>query len=311
MYQIKPNKFSLLIVLVLLVAEPLLCQNQVMVLDGDFDYTEIPHASDYDNSQLTIEFWFKKDNDFIEDTPGQIDMEGLIYKGYTTSADRHFNFGIKQNSAPFFLNFSVSNGGTVFQLNSESIIQAFEWYHVAGVIDEQSISLYINGILQGSAEISGSVNYVSAPIVIGKVSSESYANRHYHGHIDDIRLWNEARSESEILDYLGSPLQGDEENLVGYWTFDDATAIDLTSHMNDGLMYDDTHTSVDIYSWMCSSIGDVSGDGQVNISDILHTVNIILSNPTISSNRFCADINGDSALDVSDLVQLVELVLGN
>ena len=53
-------------------------------------------------------------------------------------------------------------------------------------------------------------------------------------------------------------------------------------------------------------LGDVNGDGTLNVLDVVQLVNMILSGGDISP---ASDVNGDGALNVLDIVQLVSLIL--
>ena len=56
------------------------------------------------------------------------------------------------------------------------------------------------------------------------------------------------------------------------------------------------------------SLGDMNGDGELNVLDIVILVNLILSeddsNPT-------GDLNQDGSLNILDIVNLVNLILDN
>ena len=56
--------------------------------------------------------------------------------------------------------------------------------------------------------------------------------------------------------------------------------------------------------------GDVNGDDQVDISDVVELVNIILGSEEDADNS-SADVNGDTNIDISDVVELVNIILGN
>ena len=58
----------------------------------------------------------------------------------------------------------------------------------------------------------------------------------------------------------------------------------------------------------CSLLGDANDDSQINVLDVVLTVNLIL-NPNGQDN-LCSDINGDNQLNVLDVVSLVNLILG-
>jgi hypothetical protein len=44
----------------------------------------------------------------------------------------------------------------------------------------------------------------------------------FNGDFDELRVWNVARTATQIRDNYNRTLVGDESGLVGYWKFDDA-----------------------------------------------------------------------------------------
>ena len=61
----------------------------------------------------------------------------------------------------------------------------------------------------------------------------------------------------------------------------------------------------------CAFIGDVNGDTQINVLDIVLTTNIILCQDCPDSYEACADLNGDGFVNVLDIVSLVNVILVN
>jgi PKD repeat protein len=58
-------------------------------------------------------------------------------------------------------------------------------------------------------------------------------------------------------------------------------------------------------------LGDVNGDGIINILDIVITANFVLGNISPSPDEFFAsDLNGDGVLNILDIVTLANLILG-
>ena len=57
---------------------------------------------------------------------------------------------------------------------------------------------------------------------------------------------------------------------------------------------------------ICISLGDISGDGIVNVLDVVDMVNLVLS----GGYDEVADMNGDGTLNVLDVVLLVGIILG-
>ena len=57
---------------------------------------------------------------------------------------------------------------------------------------------------------------------------------------------------------------------------------------------------------ICMLLGDISGDGIINVLDVVAMVNLVLS----SGYDEVADMNGDGTLNVLDVVLLVGIILG-
>ena len=57
---------------------------------------------------------------------------------------------------------------------------------------------------------------------------------------------------------------------------------------------------------ICTSLGDISGDGIVNVLDVVAMVNLVLS----GGYDVVADMNSDGTLNVLDVVLLVGIILG-
>lgn len=55
--------------------------------------------------------------------------------------------------------------------------------------------------------------------------------------------------------------------------------------------------------------GDVNGDGLVNVTDIVATVNYIMEKPSDDFNEEAADLNGDGLVNVTDIVMMVKIIM--
>ena len=55
-------------------------------------------------------------------------------------------------------------------------------------------------------------------------------------------------------------------------------------------------------------VGDVNGDGRVNVSDVSALINMILGLETMDQEH--ADVNGDGRVNVSDVTALINIILG-
>lgn len=65
-------------------------------------------------------------------------------------------------------------------------------------------------------------------------------------------------------------------------------------------------TSLTVISY---TLGDISGDGEVDVSDYIGVANYILGNAPEGFNALAADVNNDNVVDVSDYIGVANLIL--
>jgi len=147
-------------------------------------------------------------------------------------------YGIGVNSTAAFA--SINNQTISGEISSG-------WNHIAQTYDGSIQKLYLNGFLVVSQPLSGEITANANDLLIGNM---------FNGTIDEVRLWNVARTEEEIRANMCKKLNGNETGLVGYWRLDEGsgtTTNDATSNSNNG-------TLVNSPSWVWSgaAIGDES-----------------------------------------------------
>ena len=110
-----------------------------------------------------------------------------------------------------------------------------EWSHIAIVrnFESRTLTWYIDGAFAGEEIITkDAATAGNENIFLGK----GYANT-FNGCIDEVRIWNRARTGYEINEDRHHRLVGRETGLVGYWRFDentDTTVYDQTDYANNG-----------------------------------------------------------------------------
>ncbi len=173
---------------------------QAANFDGIDDFLEIKHMDIYNLDEKTIAFWFYKNNDSIQDTPGWMDNEGLIFKSYNTSLYRDFSFLIQKQEPPFNFKFNVyDNSDSLLFLTSYEAILPKTWYHIVGVITRSEAKLYINGELKVTHLIRGTLYHNNDPIIIGVVpTTYEFPTRFFNGKIDDFVIFSRALNSREV-----------------------------------------------------------------------------------------------------------------
>ena len=103
-------------------------------------------------------------------------------------------------------------------------------HHLAGVydFDQSRLRLYVDGQLADETIVTGRLRNYGNDLFIGDWNGSSSWHFH-HGEMDEVRLWNVARSEADIRREMRFQLVTNEPGLVAYWAFDEAsgtTALD-------------------------------------------------------------------------------------
>lgn len=156
--------------------------------DGDGDYVRIGNESDFDTtSQITVAAWIKV-NKFDKD------WQAIVAKGdsaWRLQRDRN------TNSLEFACSGLKVPGTQYGDIHGKVDINDGQWHHATGVFDGAKIYLYIDGKLDVSSNAPGSINVNDEPVYIGENSEQ--VGRFWNGFIDDVRIYNYAFSEGDIL----------------------------------------------------------------------------------------------------------------
>jgi hypothetical protein len=217
---------------------------QSLCLDGHGSYMEIPYSESLDLPEaLTLEAWVQASNFSADDCSpyGLCSLTPIINQGHNYSSAGNYTLFI----AP-------QNMGFVFQPLDSKLMAPVEswkrWNHIAVTHiygDGRESSLYLNGeLLKGlqwtndkGAVISGNdpFPYQVSPYYLGKMEPQG---KYFSGCLDEVRIWDHARTQEEIQKTMRTELTGDEEGLAGYWKFNEAgdstVAVDSSPNHNDG-----------------------------------------------------------------------------
>ena len=174
-------------------------QDHSINFDGNNDYILIPDHTTLDLTEnYTLEAWI-----FPESFSW---LAGIISK-YQTSAANGYMLRLTHQSPYTGLGFDEL-------VTSTGVLNSSQWYHIAAVNNGGSRKLYVNGI---DYNISGSALNVSGnsdPLRIGS----DYSGRFFDGRIDEVRIWNVAREQDDIIATMDTVLSGSEPGLVAYYT---------------------------------------------------------------------------------------------
>ena len=212
-------------------------------LDGNESYVEIIDSDTLNNltDQVTVSTWLKC-------TEYPKDYSPIISKthtSYTEFRTRTLFVNLKNDGT---IEFAASPNGEsqVSLFPSNYVLPRNTWIHIAGVVDTKNdtIKLIVDG---NEIAVSGfkGVNEIytsEIPLRIGWSYENHPMYTHINGFIDEVRVWNIARSTEDIRADMNKQLNGDEPGLVGYWKFDtqqNGKIFDSSPNRNHGTLIGD------------------------------------------------------------------------
>lgn len=152
--------------------------------DGAGDYIDTPDddTMEFGSEDFTIDFWFR-----CSVVSGN--AAGIIGKGASTmiATPAGGSFLIRKNTSnQIEANFMF--GSTLETLNSTTLFTNAVntgWHHVALVRKGTTIYMFIDGVLEDSEAVSGSINNVTNLLTVGR---DGDVTNYWFGHIDELRI---------------------------------------------------------------------------------------------------------------------------
>ncbi|MEJ2196577.1 MAG: DUF2341 domain-containing protein, partial [Ignavibacteriaceae bacterium] len=123
-------------------------------------------------------------------------------------------YGISTNNSKVF--------GTINNQSVSGSINASEWNHICLTYDKDAggtdeMKLYLNGTQSSTGDYSTAISTNSNNLLLGDMIG-------FIGEMDEIRLWNDVRTQMEIRENMHITLTPElESNLVAYWKLDESS----------------------------------------------------------------------------------------
>lgn len=273
--------------------------------DGSGDYVMIADhdALDFTNdSSYTIEMWIKPD--------GFSPMAGLISKYHTGGANGYFLR--LSSSAPYSgLNF---DGMTTEQ----DLLEPGVWYHIAAVKNGVSRTLYVNGVQQTLSGTAINISQNNNMLSLGMDFAQD--PRYFNGSMDEVRLWNVARTPEQIRVGMYEQVSPISADLVAYYSFNSGspggnnagltTVKDFSGNDHDGTAIGfalDGNTSnwVESFAMVVPNIEestDISATGfRIQWTAPVHNTVTSYKLDVSTDANFTAFIDGYNGLDVGNV----------
>lgn len=168
--------------------------------DGVDDYLSLSAINQWgNNGPATVEAWV-----YIDELPTtkswllQLGQEGAGAQLWTLNADATMDIGVW--------------GGTLMQ----PAVLTNRWMHLATVYDGTKLTLYINGFKYD--ELPATFNYTLDQL---RLAFPQGADEYFDGKVDEVRIWNIARTQADISTDMEQELIGNESGLLLYYNFNE------------------------------------------------------------------------------------------
>lgn len=174
------------------------------------------------NGNRTVEFWA-----YIKPTDWLGEKNELYVYGSPGSTNTAFGLDFGTNSVAGMPNNHATlnpytNGNFTIDSTADLGVSsaAAQWLHVAMSWDGTTFKTYVNGDLKISKTNAGGMLATTSSVLT--LGCNPPINNCFNGLFDELRVWNVARSATEIKASFGKSLSFMEAGLVGYWKFDEA-----------------------------------------------------------------------------------------
>ena len=162
--------------------------------------------TDYGINAVTVECWVRMTTDNAACT--LVGVNDTVAQ--TFQLIKHITLGFR---------FDIHAGGSA--VNSDYIpegnVEDGTWHHLAGTYDGSNVRIYLDGSEFGTGNAqTGNLN-TSNPSPLGIAHrAEGAGDAFFSGQIDDVRVWNDVRTQTEIDDNKSVELVGNEAGLTLY-----------------------------------------------------------------------------------------------
>ena len=149
-----------------------------------------------------------------------------------SNVDTNWLVGIDDATDVLAADFEEGSGGTTPGLNhpvrGTTAITNDVWHHAAATYDGSTWNLYLDGALEatllvGQPTRSDTIQHAALGVMLNSSGTTSNSLARFRGHLDEVRVWNSARSQADIAATMNSEITSDPGGLVARWGLKEGT----------------------------------------------------------------------------------------
>ena len=185
-------------------------------------------------AQFTLETWFRRAGTGVTANTGSGGVVAipLVTKGRSQSADGgvydcNYFLGIRGTDSLLCADFEEGTAGASPGLNHPVVgvttIHKGVWYHAAATYDGSSWRLYLNGALEAQVAVNQPPQWQSRQHagLATAFDTSGVASGYFDGVLDEVRIWNFARSQQVIQSTINDEITSPQTGLVARWALDE------------------------------------------------------------------------------------------
>src|SRR6266850_3576984 len=205
-------------------------QGSALAFDGTGGYVAITTTGSLSGT-FTVEAWARPTDANSTATlcvlgsrrPADLSFDLIFWQGNLIHGDLGNNYTWITTSANAVFPYSINT-----------------WYHLAEVVTPTNYTIYVDGSLVGTGSYAPDIPLLyddNHQLVIGNfgVDLPGYSGDEYmNGPIDEVRIWNTARTTSQIQTNAFRALTGSEPGLMSYWKLDEGSGTNVNDASGHG-----------------------------------------------------------------------------
>jgi hypothetical protein len=200
--------------------QAIIAQNNTLHFDGNNDFVTLPINQNLTTNQtsiFTIEFWTNYE---------QLNNPNYAHLFAINTSNGLNRFGIRAtnsiNNSDGIVILGVNSSGFRY-LNGNITVGDGNCHLISVVSNGSSISLFIDGVLDGSMNMTVSVLSSDLYSLDQEYDNGLIPSQFFNGNINEIRIWNNSRTQTEIQTNMNTVLLGNEPGLVAYYDCNQGT----------------------------------------------------------------------------------------
>jgi len=184
-------------------------------------------------SQYTVEFWRYSEGTSTTGWPRMITM---LQDDYHSP-----DYIVIEHNASVQNTFEITVDADANHYKAFVDVSAYQnqWLHVALTFDGSTTTTYLNGQVADQST-SGPASFQINKMQIGGCNMPLIGlYRYFNGRMDEVRIWNVARTQQQIQECMDSTFCESQEGMMAYWKFDNnfgSVISDETGNMADGII---------------------------------------------------------------------------